>query len=80
MSASATVVAVAAALQKGWKAFCNIVTFKRRQMADAELVAENGKGKDLDGDGIVGGVGNTRRTRDEWLRSSRLDGSADEKR
>ena len=60
MSTTATLSAVAAGLQQAWKGFCKMVNFKRRQIARAELEADNGKGKDLDGDGVVGGVGNPR--------------------
>ena len=39
------------------KTFVKGVNWKRRMIARAELEANNGKGKDLDGDGVVGGVG-----------------------
>lgn len=50
------------------KTFVKGVNWKRRMIARAELEADNGKGKDLDGDGVVGGVGCGPRER-ERLRS-----------
>lgn len=80
MSAATSIAAGVKAAGQAWKAFCKLATFKRRQIARAELEAENGKGKDLDGDGVVGGVGNTPRTRSAWLRGRGLDRSADAQR
>lgn len=64
----AAIMAAAKALQDAWKAFCMAVGFKRRQIARAELEADNGKGKDIDGDLVIGGVGNTARTRERLRR------------
>ena len=76
MSTTATVAAVAKAAQEAWQAFCKMVMFKRRQIASAELEADNGQGQDLDGDGVIGGVGNHR----QRLRSGGPDRSADAQR
>ena len=79
MTTTATIAAVAKSLQDAWKAFCKAVTFKRKQIARTELEAQNGQGQDLDGDGVIGGVGNTPRTR-EQLRRAGLDRSSDAQR
>ena len=79
MSTTATAASIAAAVQEAWKAFCKMVMFKRKQIARTELEAQNGQGQDLDGDGVIGGVGNTSRSR-EQLRRRGLDRSADAQR
>ena len=50
------------------KTFVKGVNWKRRMIALAELEANNGKGKDLDGDGVVGGVGCGPRERERLRR------------
>ena len=80
MSTTATVAAVAKAAQEAWQAFCKMVMFKRRQIARAELEARDGQGQDLDGDGVMGGVGNTPRTRERLRSRGPTDRSADSQR
>ena len=64
----AAVQAVAKGVQAAWKGLCKGVMFKRRMLARAELEANNGQGTDLDGDQVIGGVGNTPRTREQLRR------------
>ena len=80
MSTTATVAAVAKAAQEAWQAFCKMVMFKRRQIARAELEARDGQGQDLDGDGVMGGVGNTPRTRELLRRAGQADRGTDAQR
>jgi hypothetical protein len=79
MSAAASIATLAGAMRTAWKVFCKAVSFKRRQIARAELEADNGNGKDLDGDGVVGGVGNTPASRLR-LRRGRPERIADDRR
>jgi hypothetical protein len=75
----ATIQVIAKGVQAGWKSLCKVVVFKRLMLARAELEANNGQGADLDHDQVIGGIGNTPRTR-EQLRRGGLDRSADAQR
>lgn len=68
MSIGGTVAGIQAAIKVGreaWRGFCEVVMWKRRQIVKAEVEHE----KDLDGDGVIGGVGNTRYDRARMRRS-----------
>jgi hypothetical protein len=67
--------AAIAAAKTAKKAVQSGVNWKRKMIAQEELDA----GKDLDGDGVVGGVGNRARQRDR-LRRQELERRAERKR
>lgn len=64
MKAAAAIATAKATAKAAKKALKKGVAWKRKMIAQEELNAQ----KDLDGDGIVGGVGNRQRHRDELRR------------
>ena len=66
----------ARAAKRAYAGICSMVRWKRRMIAREELERET----DIDGDGVICGVGNNRRSRDELRSRGSQDRNADAQR